>query len=152
MSPTRFLVLNLALAFYNVGTIWAHEVDIFRTWRLVDRGSFHRIQAAHWRRLPYWVFGPVALEFVGSTVLIWFHPVASPGWGIWGNLGFQLASLVLTAAFWGRWQAALSKDEAGPHSRYLDHILATHWLRTLLINASGLILLLWTLRSVVVRA
>ena len=33
MNTTTFLVLNLALAFYNVGTIWAHEVDIFRSWK-----------------------------------------------------------------------------------------------------------------------
>ena len=26
MNPKTFLVLNLALAFYNVGTIWTHEV------------------------------------------------------------------------------------------------------------------------------
>jgi hypothetical protein len=49
MSPTTLLVLVLALAFYNTGTIWAHEVDIFRSWRLVDRASFHRIQAVHQR-------------------------------------------------------------------------------------------------------
>lgn len=147
MSATRFLILNLALAFYNVGTIWAHEVDIFRTWRLVDRGSFHRIQAAHWRKLPYWVFIPVGLALAGSTALIWFHPARSPSWGIWGGVGFQLASLVLTGALWGPWQAALSRDEQGPESRYLARILETHWLRTLLVNASALVLLLWTLCS-----
>ena len=30
MDPETYLLLNLALAFYNVGTVWAHEVDIFR--------------------------------------------------------------------------------------------------------------------------
>ena len=32
IDPALLLVLNLALAFYNVGTIWAHEIDIFRSW------------------------------------------------------------------------------------------------------------------------
>jgi len=58
MNPSTFLLLNLALAFYNAGTIWAHEVDIFRSWKLVDPVSFHRIQAIHWRNVPYWVFLP----------------------------------------------------------------------------------------------
>jgi hypothetical protein len=53
MNPAVFLLWNLALAFYNVGTIWAHEVDIFRSWTLVAPGTFHRVQAAHWRKLPY---------------------------------------------------------------------------------------------------
>ena len=35
MTKAVFLLLNLVLASYNVGTIWAHEVDIFRTWRLL---------------------------------------------------------------------------------------------------------------------
>ena len=151
MSSTTLLVLTLALAFYNVGTIWAHEVDIFRTWRLVDAGSFHRIQETHWRKLPYWVFIPVGLALAGATALIWVHPAGSPPWAVWGALSFQLASLILTAALWGPWQAALSRDPRGPDSPSLKRILATHWLRTLLINASGLVMLLWTLRCLSAR-
>ncbi len=148
MSRTDFLLLNLALGFYNVGTIWAHEVDIFRSWRLVDRATFHRIQSAHWRKLPYWVFTPVGLGLAGSFALVGFHPPGSPAWGVWGGLGCQLTSLVLTAAFWGRWQAALSRDERGADSPHLARILATHWIRTLLINANAVVLLLWTMQVV----
>jgi hypothetical protein len=146
MSPATLLVLELALAFYNVGTIWAHEVDIFRTWRLVDRASFHRIQTVHWHKLPYWIFAPIGLSLAAAIGLVWFHPADSPAWGIWGGLGFQVASLALTAALWGPWQAALSRDERGPDSPHLARILATHWIRTLLINACALVVLLWTLR------
>jgi len=146
MSRNAFLIVNLALAFYNVGTIWAHEVDIFRSWRLVDRAAFRRMQRVHWRKLPYWIFTPVGLALAGAVALVWYHPEDSPWWGIWGGLGCQLASLILTAALWGRWQAALSRDERGPESPYLARILATHWVRTLLINANGFVLLLWTLR------
>ena len=145
MSPTTFLTLNVALAFYNVGTIWAHEVDIFRTWKLVDARSFLPIQTAHWRRLPYWVLAPVGLAFAGSIGLLGFHPSASPAWGFWGGFSCQLASLVLTALFWGRWQAKLSRDERGSRSPYLAKILSTHWVRTLLINACALIYLAWLL-------
>ena len=70
MNPATFLLLNLALAFYNVGTIWAHEVDIFRSWKLVDANSFARVQGAHWRKLPYWIFLPVGLAFGGAIALI----------------------------------------------------------------------------------
>src|SRR5512142_1235444 len=122
MSTITFLVLNLALAFYNVGTIWAHEVDIFRSWKLVDRAAFHRVQHVHWRKLPYWVFAPVGLALAGSIALIFYHPVGSPAWGIWGAPGCQIASLVLTSLLWGPWQAALSGDQRGPDSPYLARI------------------------------
>lgn len=140
-----FLLLNLALAFYNAGTIWAHEVDIFRTWKLIDPKDFHAVQRVHWNKLPYWIFTPVGLAFAGSLGLIWQHPPGSPDWAIAGNLGCQLLSLVLTAVFWGKWQARLSQDSRGPNSPYLARILRTHWIRTALINAYAFILLAWAI-------
>jgi hypothetical protein len=50
-----FLLFNLALTFYNAGSIWAHEIDIFRSCKLLDPGNFHAVQRVHWRKLPYWV-------------------------------------------------------------------------------------------------
>lgn len=144
MSPDTFL-LNLALAFYNVGTIWAHEVDIFRLWKLVGAESFHRVQAVHWHKLPYWVLAPAGLALAGSLGLIWYRPANSPPWAVWGALGCQIASLVLTAFLWGPWPAKLSQDPLGSGSPYLTRILSTHWIRTLLINANGFIVLVWAM-------
>jgi hypothetical protein len=136
----------LVLAFYNVGAICAHEVDIFRTWGLVDPKDFPRVQTTHWKKLPYWIFTPVGLALIGGIALVWYHPSGSPVWAIYGNLACQILAIVLTALFWGRWQAKLSKDPLGSRSPYLQKILATHWIRTLLINASALILLAWALK------
>ena len=144
MGPTTFLILNLALGFYNVGTIWAMEVDIFRSWKLVG-ADFHRVQKVHWRKLPYWIFTPVGLALAGSIALIWYHPVGSPMWAIWGVPFTQILSLLLTVVMWGPWQAKLSKDPLGSQSPYLQKILSTHWLRTLLICTSAILLLGWML-------
>jgi hypothetical protein len=148
MNSRTFLLLNLALAFYNVGTIWAHEVDIFRSWKLVDPEAFPRIQAAHWRKIPYWIFLPVGLALAGSIALIWYHPDHSPVWAIWCAPACLVASCILTGPLWGRWQAKLSKDPLGSASPNLDKILSTHWIRTLLINAYGFILLAWLVECV----
>lgn len=123
MNANVFLLLNLALAFYNVGTIWAHEIDIFRTWKLIDPQHFHQVQGAHFRKLGYWIFAPVGLALIGSIALFWYRPAHSPIWCVWAALVLQLLSLVLTAAFWGRWQAQLARDERGPDSPYLAKIL-----------------------------
>ncbi|MFZ1128015.1 hypothetical protein [Methanoregula sp.] len=144
-----FLLLNVALGFYNAGTIWAMEIDIFRTWKLVGPKEFHNIQVTHWKKLPYWIFTPVALTLTGGIILVFFHPAGSPAWAIFGNITAQLLSLLLTVIFWGRWQAALSRDEAGPASEYLDKILRTHWIRTFLINIYAVILLAWAIIIVV---
>lgn len=145
MAPEPFLLANVALSFYLVGCIWAHEVDIFRNWQVLDPENFRRLQTVHWRKLPYWVFAPLLLALLGSITLIWYHPAGSPAWGIWGNLGCQLASHLLTAALWGPWQAKLSHDTTGGHSVYLMRILQTHWIRTLLITAYGALLLAWAI-------
>jgi len=146
-DPTKLLLLaNLALSFYLVGAIWAHEVDIFRSWKLIDSKDFHAVQKAHWRKLPYWIFTPLGLALIGSISLIWYPPSGSPDLAIAGNLGFLISSFLLTGLFWGRWQARLSKDSAGPHSIYLVRILKTHWLRTALISAYAFTLLAWAIR------
>jgi len=146
MSRVTFLLLNLAVAFYNMGTIWAHEVDIFRSWRLLAPSDFHRVQRAHWRKLPWWVLLPAGLSFVGSLVLIAYRPVHSPPWALWSLLCCQVAAYGLTAAFWGPWQAKLSKDPLGSGSPFLVRILATHWIRTSLITAVAVILFVWTVQ------
>ncbi len=147
MTPKAFLLLNLALAFYGVGAIWAHEVDIFRSWQLLDSATFRRVQAVHWRKLPYWIFAPLFLTFMGSVALLRYHPAASPRGLIWSAFACLLASHLLTATMWGPWQAKLSHDDRGPASPYLRKILATHWIRTLLINVYGFILLVWAIRT-----
>lgn len=146
MTPAGFLLLNVALAFYLVGAIWAHEIDIFRNWRVLDAANFHRLQALHWKKLPYWVFLPLGLAMIGSIALIWYHPAGSPPYAIWSNLLCQIASHVLTAFTWGPWQAKLSRDEMGGESLYLARILRTHWIRTLLISGYGVILLVWAIQ------
>ena len=146
MNAKVFLLLNLSLGFYNVGTIWAHEIDIFRTWKLIDRAQFHQVQRVHFRKLGYWIFTPVILALAGSLALIWYRPAGSPAWCVWTALMLQLLSIILTSALWGPWQARLAKDERGPESPYIAKILKTHWLRTLLINGYAIVLLIWTIR------
>jgi hypothetical protein len=147
MRPEVFLLANLALGFYNVGTIWAHEVDIFRTWALLAPEDFHAVQSAHWRKLPYWVLFPVALAFAGAVGLVWYHPAQAPAWAFLSPLCLQGLSAVMTALWWGRWQAKLSRDPLGSKSPYLKAILRTHWIRTALITASALVLFAWAITT-----
>jgi hypothetical protein len=63
---------------YNVGTIWAHEIDIFRSWKFLNAESFRTIQRVHWRKLPYWIFAPVGFALFWGVVLIWYNPAISP--------------------------------------------------------------------------
>jgi hypothetical protein len=147
ISKETFLILNLAIAFYNIGTIWAHEIDILRTWKLLDPKTFHIVKEVHRKKIPYWILIPVGLSFIGSIVLFWYHSDKIPNWEIWVTFMLQFISLFLTAIFFVKWQAKLAKDELGGASPWLDKILRTHWIRTVLINTYGLMLLYMTIQS-----
>ena len=53
MTKETFFLINLSLAFYNVGTIWAHKIDIFRTWKFLDPKTFKTVQSVHWNKLTF---------------------------------------------------------------------------------------------------
>lgn len=145
-----FLEVLLGIAWYNVAAIWLMEVEIFRSWQLMDKASFQRVRAAHWRKLPGLVFVPLGITFVGVVLLIWFHPIGTPGWMIWTGLGLQLAAWVLTAMFWGRWQARITYEDIEPSDPLVSRLINTHWVRTLLVTLYG-ILLFWMTVEVVLR-
>ncbi len=115
----------------------AHEVDIFRSWRLISADHFPTVQGVHWRKLPYWVLAPYGLSIAGGLALLVYHPSGAPSWAVWGNAVCQLLALILTGILWAPWQSRLSQDPAGPQSEYLSKILRTHWIRTLLITIAG---------------
>jgi hypothetical protein len=146
VTRLTFLILNLAVGFYNVGTVWANEVDIFRSWKLLDQKDFKRVREAHWKKLPYWVLFPWGLEIAGSTALIWYHPAGSPTWAIYGGTGCLWLSLILTIFMWGQWQKKLSGDPLSSESPYLAKILKTHWIRTSLMSAYAIIVLVWVIQ------
>jgi len=83
VTPLTFLILNLGVGFYNVGTVWANEIDIFRSWKLLDQKDFERVRQAHWKKLPYWVLFPWGLAIAGSTCT---HLVSSRGVARLGDL------------------------------------------------------------------
>lgn len=122
-------------------------IRIFRSWKFLDPKTFHKVQSVHWKKLPYWVFIPVGLSFIGVITLFWYHPDKISSSEIWLAFMFQFFSHLLTAIFWGPWQAKLSKDELGGASPFLKKILKTHFIRTVLINAYGLVLLYMTIQT-----
>ena len=146
---TVFLLANLALAFFIAGFVWAHQIEIFRAWRLLDEKSFRAVHAAHSRTLPVWVTA-IVLSAAGSVALIFWHPAGSPAAAIRAAVACQVLTQILTVLFWGRWQSALRTDPAGPASPLLARLIRTHWLRAVLVSAYAGVLAAWMV--IVLRA
>src|ERR1700746_2362186 len=60
LDPKAFFLLNLALAFYNAGTIWADEIDIFPI-----------VGAARSEEFPSRATGPLAQNFPIGSLRPW---------------------------------------------------------------------------------
>ena len=97
MDPRTLILVNLCLAFYNVGTIWANEVDIFRSWKLLDNDTFQKVHLVHWHKIPFWIFIPYGIFLAASVGLVWYHPPGAAKWAIWGNLACFLCGYVFTS-------------------------------------------------------
>lgn len=137
------LLLTFAASFYNVGTIWSTQMG-WRLWLFVAPGDFGPYHEAWWRMIKPVVFPVGAIAFLGSLALIWWRPAGVGSVPIWLNVGLQVATYVLTAAFWGRWQARThhAKLTDGSLDPMYVRAMSTHWIRAAIITANGL-LTLW---------
>jgi hypothetical protein len=138
------LMMNVALGFYNVGSIWIVHVLIYPIWPLVGSGEVDAVRTEHWHRLPGVVFVPAGLAFLGALLMVWFRPPAVPRWSVLVALGLQVASSAATALWFAPLQARMSTPGGGLSAAVFDRLMETHWVRVGLITGYGL-LLLWML-------
>jgi hypothetical protein len=124
------LLLMFAASFYNVGTIWSPQMG-WRLWPYVAPGDFRHIP---WRvveddqasRLP--CRGDCIPRITRADL------VATGGSWDGANLAerwVQVATYVLTAAFWGRWHARTyyAKLTDGSLDPMYERAMSTHWIR-----------------------
>jgi hypothetical protein len=139
------LLFCSALSFYGLGMIWAMEVVTLRTWTVLeDKKTFHQMRSVHWRALPYLVFIPIGILFLGSVSLFWYHPVKTPTNLLAFAVGVQIIIFILTAIYWGRWERIISVEQQSPQSNLVRRLVKTHWIRTALVSLNAILFFLIT--------
>jgi hypothetical protein len=139
----RLLVLvNLAAAFYDVGTIVLAQVD-WQLWRYVGRDRFPQYHLGWWHSVWWSVFPVLGLSTLGIIAqLFWGPPV--PAWMPWASFLLLALSYLGTVLWWGAGQARLEQavtPDGSLNPAYV-RLVNTHWIRVILIAAVGL-LQLW---------
>lgn len=140
------MVLNVGVSWYNVAVIWLMQTLIYPLWAYLPTADFGAIQGRHF----WWLFALVFPQAVLATVLSWRLVRVRPShislWMLRLGIAIQLALWLLTAAFWGRWQAQIALPGAettsllGPADYGLYELLVnTHWLRVGLITTYALL-------------
>lgn len=134
------LLINLAAAFYSVGTVWLAQLN-WQLWQYVGQASFNAYHQA-WFRGIWWAIFPVAgVALLGVCAQIKWCPPRVPSWVVWLALGVQIAYLAGTVFWWGPGQgklqdAVLANGTLDPHYQFL---VLTNWLRVALITVAGLL-------------
>jgi hypothetical protein len=136
------LLINLAAAFYDIGTVVLAQVD-WQLWRYVGRDTFRQYHLGWWHSVWWSVFPVLGLSTAGIIAqLVWRPPV--PAWMPWASLLLLAGSYLGTAFWWGPGQARLEEAVVRDGSLNRSYLLLvnTHWIRVGLITAVGL-LQLW---------
>ncbi len=128
------LLCTMALAWYHVGFVWLVQVVAWPLFAYVGPAEFNAYHWAWWRGIRYILFIPSGLSFVGSVLLLFFHPPQVPLWILAAGLALYVLMYALTAVWFGPQQAKLS-DTKSPQFAL---IIKTHWARTALVSAYGL--------------
>jgi hypothetical protein len=142
------LLLNFAIAFYNVGTIWLVQVTCYPLWTVVGRGEFTAYHEAWWHSIWGVILGPASLGLLGSLAMLRWQPPRVPLRAVWLGVALTVAVLLLTAVWWGPLMARLTEavDPYGSWTPEFRLLLSTHWLRVALVTAYGL-LVFWMTRA-----
>jgi hypothetical protein len=134
------LMTTFAASFYSVGTIWMTEFG-WRLWPYVAPSDFAAYHAAWWAMIKPVIFPVAAVAFFGSIALVWWRPEGVTATPVWLNIGLQLATWILTATFWARWQAQThyARLPNGSLDPMYVRNMSTHWIRATVITLNGLI-------------
>jgi hypothetical protein len=140
--PQTVLLVTLVTSWYSVGTIWMVQVS----WRLFARvgpqefPAYHRAWWLGRRGIQPVVFPLAGVALIGTIAEFWVRPAHAPIAAVWLSLAFQGLAYLLTAAWWGRWQAQLDwvRRENGTLNPDYERLLSTHWLRVALLTAAAI--------------
>jgi hypothetical protein len=125
-------------AWVLTGTIWVIQLLHYPAFRYVSAERFREFHQFHTSRITFWVAPWMSLELFGALAWWWVE------WERFGDTFFRFSfwNLVVVVGIWAS-TFFLSvplheKLSRGYHSKLVDRLVSTNWLRTVL----------WSLRAV----
>lgn len=141
------LLMTCALSIYGVGQVWLVQLSSYPLWAYVGAREFGAYHRAWWHGIWGVILAPAGLVTLGSILMLWWHEPSVPAWATWSGLALQIALVLGTALWWAPLMAQLEAPEGGLLKRRFRLLLATHWLRVLIVTAYGGVVLWMLARS-----
>jgi hypothetical protein len=135
-------LVNMALAFYNVGTIWLVQMVCYPLWAYVGKAEFDTYHDVWWRSIWGVILGPAFLLSVGAFLMLKWRPSGVPKNAVWLGIALQVLWIGGTIVWWGPLMGKLHGTTGPIDGSMYQQLMVTHWLRVAFVTAYG-VLLFW---------
>ncbi len=129
------LIVTAALSLYSAGNVWIVHLAAYGLWPYVGRQEAFAYHVAWWHSIWGVIFIPAGIVFLGSIVMLWKRPEGVSLSMSRAGVGLLVVTYVLTSAWWGPLMARLATQDEGLSLPLYHLLMATHWLRVVLITA-----------------
>lgn len=143
------LVACLALAWYNVGTVWTTQRVLFPLRAFVGQSDYLGYEAryADLSQLP--ITTVFSLLLLATALLLWMRPSELPEWSVW--LGALLEAVTVFWALGLQFPLQARIGREGFTDVLYAQVMAGNWIRTAAITAHGFLLAWMGLRVMTPR-
>ncbi|HEU5169690.1 MAG TPA: hypothetical protein VFU46_04080 [Gemmatimonadales bacterium] len=145
-SPGHFaLVLCLALAWYNTGTIWTGQRVIYPLKAYVGPAEYSTYDAQYANLIQLPIVTTFALLLVATALLLWLRPPEIPEWSVWTGAALEAFAVWSSVAREIPLQVRMGREGFSPALN--AELLGANWPRTAAVTLHALLLAWMALRA-----
>jgi hypothetical protein len=143
------LAVCLALAWYNVGTVWTTQRVLFPLRAFVGQGDYFGYEARFGELTQLPIITVFSLLLLFTALLLWVRPSDLPEWSVWLGALLEAVTVFWTLSLQQPLQARIGRE--GFSDQLHQQVIANNWVRTAAITAHGFLLVWMTLRVMTPR-
>lgn len=147
--PHLILAACLALAWYNVGTVWTTQRVLFPLRAFVGPGDYFGYEARFVELTQFPVVTMFSLLLLATATLLWARPLDLPEWSVWLGALLEAVTVFWTLSLEVPLQERIGRE--GFSAQLHQQIIANNWVRTAAITAHALLLGWMALRVMMPR-
>ncbi len=138
MDTSHWLVLlNAAVMFYSLGTIWFAQIVVYPQFEKVAAAEYVDYHRYYAHRIPLPVIAPGFASFLLPMLLVFVPPLTVPPWLVMLNGLCGLVGLLITLMLEMPRHHELA--DHGKQDRVIRELIGFNWPRTLSISGSAVL-------------
>ena len=141
-NSNLLLLINVAVAFYNVGTAWLVPLSSYPLWAFVGLKEIQDYHNAWWQSIWGPALFPAGMGFVCAVLMNRWRPKYVSARAVRLGVILQVVWVVGTAVWWAPLMMSLGSVPGEFSAIQYHELLTTHWIRVAIFTSYG-ILVFW---------